>query len=324
MKRVVLIGGCGFVGLNLCQRLKDEGFSVILIDIIPCPDGVEDNYCKYFCGSAADRSLLTQVFTQFPPDIVIIIASWGMSGSEMLSSRCFKVNVAIASECIAACILCGIPHLIYTSTYNVVFGGELIEGGDESLSPFPIELHTDCYSASKYMAESLVLRANGARLRRSSNLAALGISGISGSRSSSNGDLASSTRPNPNLDHATLRTLALRPAAIYGEGEQRHFPRILAHMHRGLFLAGIGNATVDWLHIDNLVIAWQCYLLCLLPLWASLILFSSIYLFSRAFILINTTIILILQCFTLFRLTRLIITHISFACIPTLCTMQTR
>ena len=46
--------------------------------------------------------------------------------------------------------------------------------------------------------------------------------------------------------------MALRPAAIYGEGEQRHLPRIIRHMDGGLFVAKIGNAVVDWVHIENL------------------------------------------------------------------------
>ena len=38
-----------------------------------------------------------------------------------------------------ACIKHNIPRLVYTSTCNVVFGGKIIENGDESLPYFPIE-----------------------------------------------------------------------------------------------------------------------------------------------------------------------------------------
>ena len=38
-----------------------------------------------------------------------------------------------------ACIKHSIPRLVYTSTYNVVFGGQTIVNGDESLPYFPIE-----------------------------------------------------------------------------------------------------------------------------------------------------------------------------------------
>ena len=55
-------------------------------------------------------------------------------------------------------------------------------------------------------------------------------------------------------DGSTLVTCAIRPAAIYGEGEERHFPRIVSHFDMGLFLFTIGRPSdrVDWVHVDNL------------------------------------------------------------------------
>jgi hypothetical protein len=55
-----------------------------------------------------------------------------------------------------------------------------------------------------------------------------------------------------------LDVCALRPAAIYGPGEQRHFPRICRLMDSGLFVFNIGSKStrVDWVHIDNLVDAY--------------------------------------------------------------------
>jgi hypothetical protein len=48
-------------------------------------------------------------------------------------------------------------------------------------------------------------------------------------------------------------TCVIRPAAIYGPGEERHFPRIVRTIDSGLFLVRIGHALVDWVHVDNLV-----------------------------------------------------------------------
>ena len=50
-----------------------------------------------------------------------------------------------------------------------------------------------------------------------------------------------------------LSTCSLRPAAIYGVDELRHLPRILQLIDCGLFFFRIGSATVDWVHVDNLV-----------------------------------------------------------------------
>ena len=37
-----------------------------------------------------------------------------------------------------ACVECGVTRLVYTSTYNVVFGGQEIREGDESLPYLPL------------------------------------------------------------------------------------------------------------------------------------------------------------------------------------------
>lgn len=54
-----------------------------------------------------------------------------------------------------------------------------------------------------------------------------------------------------------LYTCAIRPAAIYGPGEERHLPRILSLAKLGLAFFKIGGPDVktDWVYIDNLVLA---------------------------------------------------------------------
>lgn len=57
------------------------------------------------------------------------------------------------------------PKLVYTSTVNVVFGGQSITCGDESLPYFPAARHVERYSATKAQAEQAVLAANMAPLQ---------------------------------------------------------------------------------------------------------------------------------------------------------------
>ena len=127
--------------------------------------------------------------------------------------------------------------LVYASTYNVCFGGKEIIAGNASTPHFPYEQHTDYYSRSKALAETLVLRACG-------------------TSSSSGSSAKSGARGKPLPLPLPLQTCVLRPAAIYGEGEMRHFPRIVSHMDCGLFAFRIGNATVDWVHVTNLAQAF--------------------------------------------------------------------
>lgn len=54
-----------------------------------------------------------------------------------------------------------------------------------------------------------------------------------------------------------LYTCAIRPAGIYGPGEERHFPRIVNFAKLGLVVFRVGDPTIksDWVYVDNLVVA---------------------------------------------------------------------
>lgn len=60
-----------------------------------------------------------------------------------------------------------------------------------------------------------------------------------------------------NKNGKCLYTCAVRPAAIYGPGEDRHLPRIVSLAKLGVVPFTIGGAGVrgDWIYIDNLVLA---------------------------------------------------------------------
>lgn len=83
-----------------------------------------------------------------------------MSGPTMLDPKCQVYNVSVTSNLIELCAQYDVSSFIYTSTYNVIFGGREIAGGDEKSEYFPIDQHTDWYSRSKSEAEQLVLSAN--------------------------------------------------------------------------------------------------------------------------------------------------------------------
>eukprot|EP00933_Yihiella_yeosuensis_P053743 TRINITY_DN52036_c0_g1_i1.p1 TRINITY_DN52036_c0_g1~~TRINITY_DN52036_c0_g1_i1.p1 ORF type:complete len:526 (+),score=48.97 TRINITY_DN52036_c0_g1_i1:188-1579(+) len=163
-------------------------------------------------------------FSNARPDSVILIASAGMSGKAMLSAKTERINLDGVRYVINACRNFSVKRLLYTSTYNAVFGGQKIENGTEDLPYYPAEGYTDYYSRSKRLAEELILQAN---------------------------------------TEDKLLTMALRPNAIYGPGEVRHFTRVVHHMDAGLFSFRIGSAVTDWLHIDNLVDAFVKALQCM-------------------------------------------------------------
>lgn len=158
---------------------------------------------------------------------VFHIASYGMSGKEQLHQHMIEeVNIQGTQNILKACIEHKVPRLVYTSTFNVVFGGQVIENGDESLPYLPLHLHPDHYSRTKAVAEMAVLKANGTVLKDGSGV---------------------------------FRSCALRPAGIYGPGEKRHLPRIVSYIEKGIFsfVYGEPSSLVEFVHVDNLVSAHE-------------------------------------------------------------------
>ncbi|XP_036849778.2 short-chain dehydrogenase/reductase family 42E member 1 [Manis javanica] len=219
---VLITGGGGYFGFRLGCALNEKGFHVLLFDLSSpaqtIPEGIE-----FVRGDIRHLSDIEKAFQDTDVTCVFHIASYGMSGREQLNPNLIEeVNVGGTDNILQACRQRGVPRLVYTSTFNVVFGGQVIRNGDESLPYLPLHLHPDHYSRTKSIAERKVLEASGAALERSDGV---------------------------------LRTCALRPAGIYGPGEQRHLPRIVSYIERGLFkfVYGDPRSLVEFVHVDNLV-----------------------------------------------------------------------
>ncbi|KAL7978966.1 hypothetical protein Chor_001269 [Crotalus horridus] len=217
---VLITGGSGYFGFRLGSALAKSKVDVILLDVSKptqeMPKGV-----KFVQGDVCEIHEVEQALQGM--SCVFHIASYGMSGRDQLNpKRIEEVNVKGTDNIIETCRKVGISKLVYTSTYNVVFGGQVIENGDESWPYLPLHLHPDHYSRTKALAEMKVLKANGTVLRDGQGI---------------------------------LRTCAIRPAGIYGPGEQRHLPRIVHYVEQGWFWCVYGDPSslVEFVHVDNLV-----------------------------------------------------------------------
>ncbi|KAK3593618.1 hypothetical protein CHS0354_025510 [Potamilus streckersoni] len=218
----LITGGGGYVGFWLGKTLVKKGHHVLLIDLRP-PIWTLHNDMEFIQVDITDYSALEEVFAGV--DCVYHMASYGMSGREQLNKKLIEaVNVQGTENVIQACIKHNVTRLVYTSTYNVIFGGQTIESGEETLAYLPLDKHPDHYSRTKSVAEQKVLAANGQNTE----------------------------------DGHKLRTCALRLAGVYGPGEQRHQPRIVSYIEKGYYCMTYGMKTKqDFLHVENVAQAHQ-------------------------------------------------------------------
>nr|XP_046271345.1 putative short-chain dehydrogenase/reductase family 42E member 2 [Scatophagus argus] len=220
--KVLVTGGGGYFGSRLGRELASQGLSVILLDINKPPGDIPDG-AVYHQSDIRDYASLYKVCDEV--DCIFHTASYGMSGPEQLrKEQVESINVEGTRNVINVCKERNIPRLVYTSTVNVVFTGKPIEECDEaSMLYVPPNVHIDHYSRTKAIAEQMVLSANGCSLK--------------------GGGL--------------LRTCVLRPCGIYGPDERRHLHRVMVNVERRLFIFRFGDprARMNWVHVDNLVLA---------------------------------------------------------------------
>ena len=92
-------------------------------------------------------------------DVVFHVASFGMSGKDMLAGKMiYDINVLGTINIVEAAKEAGVECLVHTSTTNVVFSNRAIFDGNEDLPYVPAAEHLDNYSRTKSEAEQVCQR----------------------------------------------------------------------------------------------------------------------------------------------------------------------
>lgn len=151
-KRVLVIGGNGFVGRHLVEALLAQRYSVRVFDRAPHTDPRVELVCGDLRQPTDVARACAGVGTVFQCASVV---DW-RPGSERLL---YDVNVLGNRTVLEACAAQGVARMVYTSSIDVVFDGRPIRNGDETL-PYPAR-HLDVYGRTKMLAEQETLAANG-------------------------------------------------------------------------------------------------------------------------------------------------------------------
>jgi nucleoside-diphosphate-sugar epimerase len=155
--KALVTGGGGFLGNAIVRLLVERGDEVRSFSRGEHPELARIGVTQ-FRGDLADRDALAR--SAQGCDIVFHVAAkagiWGRYADF------YRTNVTGTENVIAACVQRGIERLVYTSSPSVVFDGQDVEGGNESL-PYPPHFEAP-YPQTKALAERLVLAADSPRL----------------------------------------------------------------------------------------------------------------------------------------------------------------
>lgn len=153
MKRVLVTGGGGFVGSHIVRQLLAQDISCLVLGRNRYPE-IEALGAEPCQGDICDAKFLSRcckdVDTVF--HVAALAGIWGSWDDY------YRINVLGTKNVLAACRENSVPRLVYTSTPSVVFNGDDIENGDETL---PYADHFLChYAKSKVIAEKLICEAS--------------------------------------------------------------------------------------------------------------------------------------------------------------------
>lgn len=149
-KRCAVIGGSGFLGRHLVEKLLDRGYAVSVFDIrqdyeLPGVTFHQGDLChkQALLSALKDVSLVFHCASPAP----------GSNDRELFE----KVNIQGTRTVIEACVESGVQRLVLTSSASVVFEGKDIKNGSETL-PYAMK-PIDYYTETKIQQEKLVLKA---------------------------------------------------------------------------------------------------------------------------------------------------------------------
>ena len=156
--KILVTGGGGFVGGYIVERLLARGYAVRSIGRSPQPELVAKGV-EVVCGDLTDATAVSAA-CEGVGAVFHVAARAGVWGSW---ESFYGPNVIGTRNVLSACRKWQVKRLVYTSTPSVVFNGDSIRGGDESL---PYGKNWLChYAETKALAEQEALAANYEKLQ---------------------------------------------------------------------------------------------------------------------------------------------------------------
>lgn len=130
--RVILLGGSGFLGSNIAIYLANQGFDVIIADLVKNIDIMKNKnieFMKFEFQNFSDYSRLLK-----KDDIVIHLVS--IPTEDILSD--VRVNILPTIHLLDSCVAIGVKKLVFASSGGTVYGNQEIMPLHEECNLLPL------------------------------------------------------------------------------------------------------------------------------------------------------------------------------------------
>jgi len=167
-KTVLVTGAAGFIGANLSQRLLDEVEDVKVIGL----DSVNDYYdvsikeyrlqqlsgypaFTFIKGNIADKKLVTSVFEQYKPEVVVNLAAQaGVRYSITNPDAYVESNLVGFFNILEACRNYPVEHLVYASSSSVYGSNKKVPYSTDDKVDNPVSLYAATKKSNELMAHA--------------------------------------------------------------------------------------------------------------------------------------------------------------------------
>lgn len=152
MKKILVVGGAGYIGSHMVKLLRKSGFAVVVLDDLS--GGYRDAVAgaELVEGSAGDAEMLDALFGRHRFDAVMHFASFIQVGESVIEpAKYYANNLAATLTLLTAMGHAGVNRFIFSST-AAVYGDPAYVPIDEAHPKQPI----NPYGRSKWMVEQIL------------------------------------------------------------------------------------------------------------------------------------------------------------------------
>jgi UDP-glucose 4-epimerase len=159
--RILVTGGCGYIGSHIVVRLLESGFKVVIVDslvngsmeVIGRIERITGLKPVFVLGDIRDRSILKHILSEFSIDAVVHCAGLkSVAESRTDPIAYYDNNVMGAVSLIQAMSHAGVKRLIFSSSATVYGCNSSVPYVESDLRGIP----TSAYGASKAMVEQIL------------------------------------------------------------------------------------------------------------------------------------------------------------------------
>lgn len=172
-KTILVTGSAGFIGANVVKRIfKDyDNKTVIGLDnmndyydvalkehrLADIEQAQKNSTCgyKFYKGDLADKALITQIFEEHKPDIVVNLAAQaGVRYSIENPDAYINSNIIGFYNILEACRHYPVEHLVYASSSSVYGGNKKVPFSTDDMVDNPVSLYAATKKSNELMAHA--------------------------------------------------------------------------------------------------------------------------------------------------------------------------